>query len=58
MKKITALLISLCLIAMPMLGFAEEEKVVNVFSWTGYIDEVTLNKFEEDTGIKVIWSPM
>ena len=58
MKKITALLLALCLITLPMLGLAQEEKVVNVFSWSGYIDEVTLNKFEEDTGIKVIWSPM
>ncbi len=58
MKKWLALLAAMLLMALPMLGLAEEEKVVNVFSWTGYIDEVTLNKFEEDTGIKVIWSPM
>ncbi len=58
MKKIFALLLALCLAAMPLLAMAEDEKVVNVFSWAGYIDEVTLAKFEEDTGIKVVWSPM
>ena len=58
MKKALAILMILCMTVMPLLGLAEEEKVVNVFSWSGYIDEVTLAKFEEDTGIKVIWSPM
>ncbi len=57
MKKWIALLMVLCLAVLPM-GSLAEEKVVNVFSWTGYIDDVTLAEFEEDTGIKVIWSPM
>ena len=62
MKKIVALIVTLCialgLIALIVTNLPQKEKVVNVFSWTGYIDEVTLNKFEEDTGIKVNWSPM
>ncbi|MEG2604991.1 MAG: spermidine/putrescine ABC transporter substrate-binding protein [Clostridia bacterium] len=33
-------------------------KVLNVLSWTGYVDDEILSNFEEETGIKVIWSPM
>ncbi|MBE5802493.1 MAG: spermidine/putrescine ABC transporter substrate-binding protein [Clostridiales bacterium] len=58
MKKLLSLMIALCLMAMPLTGLAQEEKVVNILSWYGYIDDVTLTEFEEDTGIKVIWSPM
>lgn len=58
MKKLFALLLALCLASLPVLGLGEEEKVVNVFSWAGYIDEATLAAFEAETGIKVIWSPM
>lgn len=58
MKKLFSLLLALCLAAMPLMGLAEGEKVVNVFSWAGYIDEATLAAFEAETGIKVVWSPM
>ncbi|MDD3335248.1 MAG: spermidine/putrescine ABC transporter substrate-binding protein [Eubacteriales bacterium] len=58
MKKIMALILCLCLSALPLLGLAEEEKVVNILSWEGYVDEDTLNAFTEETGIKVVWSPM
>lgn len=56
MKKLIALLLCL-LLTMPALAVAEE-KVVNILSWEGYIDEDTLYNFEQETGIKVIWSPM
>ena len=32
---------------------SEEEKVLNVFNWTDYIDEANLEKFTAKTGIKV-----
>jgi hypothetical protein len=56
MKKLIALLLCL-LLTVPTLAVAEE-KVVNILSWEGYIDEDTLYNFEQETGIKVIWSPM
>ena len=55
MKKILALL--LCMLLLPVSGLAEE-KVVNILSWEGYVDADTLYNFEQETGIKVIWSPM
>ncbi|WP_269631919.1 polyamine ABC transporter substrate-binding protein [Pelomonas sp. BJYL3] len=32
---------------------AEEEKVLNVYNWSDYISEETIQKFEKETGIKV-----
>ncbi|MEG0862858.1 MAG: spermidine/putrescine ABC transporter substrate-binding protein [Clostridia bacterium] len=57
MKRIIALLLCLML-ALPALSFAEEEKVLNILSWLGYVDDETLADFETETGIKVVWSPM
>lgn len=57
MKRLITLLLCL-LLAVPAFGVAEEEKVLNILSWEGYIDADTLANFEEETGIKVIWSPM
>jgi len=34
---------------------AEEEKVVNVYNWSDYIDESILSDFETETGIKVVY---
>jgi len=33
----------------------EEEKVVNVYNWSDYIDEGILKDFEKETGIKVVY---
>jgi len=33
----------------------EEEKVVNVYNWSDYIDEAILKDFEKETGIKVVY---
>lgn len=55
MKRLFALILALSL----MLSFgslAEEEKVLNVFTWEGYFDENTLAGFTESTGIKVNYS--
>ncbi len=32
-----------------------QDKVVNVYNWSDYIDEETLKEFEEQTGIKVVY---
>lgn len=58
MKKLTALILCLCLMSMPFLGQAEAEKTLNILSWTGYVDDETIAAFEDETGIKVTWSPM
>ena len=58
MKKI-CLLLAAALFAAALLGgaaLAEEEKVLNVFTWAGYFDETTLAQFEDETGIKVNYS--
>lgn len=57
MKKWIALVLCI-LMVLPSLAVAQEEKVVNILSWVGYIDDDTLAAFEAETGIKVIWSPM
>lgn len=58
MKKLLALAMSLCLLlaAVAFPAGAEEEKVINLFSFAGYIDDQTLNDFEAATGIKVNFS--
>lgn len=56
MKKGLALLACLLLL-LPCLALGEQN-VVNIFSWEGYVDEDTLYAFEQETGIRVIWSPM
>lgn len=57
MKRLAVLLLCL-LFLVPSFGLAEEEKVVNVLSWVGYIDDDCLADFEAETGIHVVWSPM
>ena len=34
-------------------ALAQDEKVVNVYNWSDYIDESVLADFEKETGIKV-----
>ena len=57
MKKWIALLLCV-LLALPAAGLAQEQQVVNIFSWLGYVDDEVLADFEAETGIKVVWSPM
>ncbi|NLO84023.1 MAG: spermidine/putrescine ABC transporter substrate-binding protein [Clostridiales bacterium] len=57
MKRFIALLMVLLLV-IPAFSIAEEEKVINILSWVGYVDDDTLADFTARTGIKVIWSPM
>jgi len=32
-----------------------QEKVVNVYNWSDYIDSSILEDFTKETGIKVVW---
>ncbi len=59
MKQLRKLISFILLISMVFtLGLvnAEEEKVLNIFSWDGYIDAQTLEEFTNNTGIKVNYS--
>ncbi|HJS87359.1 MAG TPA: extracellular solute-binding protein [Acetobacteraceae bacterium] len=47
-----ALGLSLLLLAFAVSGRAQE-KVVNVYNWTDYIDPAAITRFEKETGIKV-----
>lgn len=58
MKKLIAAFLCLLMLLPLFAAVAEEQKVVNILSWEGYIDADTLDAFEQETGIKVIWSPM
>ncbi len=58
MKKGIALLLCGCLAAASLSGCGSESGengVVRVFNWGEYIDEQTLDLFEQETGIKVIY---
>ena len=55
MKKLLSALLALALmlsLTLPLVQ-AEEEKLLNVFTWATYIDDATVAKFTEETGIKV-----
>ena len=57
MKRFCVLLaVTLCAALILPCALAEEEKVLNIFTWEGYFDEYTLGLFEEETGIKVNYS--
>ena len=53
MKRLVAMLLALVCFAALMPAVAEEEAVVNVFTWETYLDEYTIAAFEAATGIKV-----
>jgi len=59
MKKWLSILLAVMLLA-PTLTLAEnaEEKVLNIYTWETYIDDATLAKFAEQTGIKINYAPM
>ncbi len=58
MKKLLSLLLALSMLTISLVSLAEEEKVLNVFSWDGYIDyETVIKPFEQETGIKVNYAP-
>lgn len=52
--RLTTILSAIALTAgMTTLATAQDEKVVNVYNWSDYIDESVLADFEKETGIKV-----
>jgi len=54
MKKWLVLLM-VCVLAFTMLSCQQDDEVVYVYNWGDYIDESVLDKFQEETGIKVIY---
>lgn len=56
MKKICVILAVLLAAALLAPALAEEEKVLNIFTWEGYFDENTLGQFQDETGMKVNYS--
>jgi len=54
-RSMTLLLASALLAALPMVAYADEDKVVNVYNWSDYIDESILKDFQTETGIKVVY---
>lgn len=59
MKKLLSVLLALSMLAaLPLLSSAEEEKVLNIFTWDGYVDYASvIQPFEAQTGIKVNYAP-
>ena len=43
---------------MPALPAAAQDKVVNVYNWSDYIDPQVLEEFTKETGIKVVYDTM
>lgn len=55
----TALLLAVCMtFSLPAVAAdsAPEEKVLNIFCWSEYLPQEALDKFTEETGIKVVYS--
>ncbi len=53
MKRLLSLLLALAVIGALSPAAAEEEKVLNLFTWATYIDDATIARFTEKTGISV-----
>lgn len=56
MKKLVSLLLSVLLLSgltLPALGNELVEKELNLFTWATYVDDGTIAKYEELTGVKV-----
>lgn len=59
MKKLLSLILTLALMVPALaLAQADEEKVLNIYTWETYIDDETIANFTERTGIKVNYAPM
>ena len=53
--KLKTILLASAAIALATSARAEEEKVLNIYNWSDYIAEDTIEKFENETGIKVTY---
>ena len=54
-KSLLAPALAAAAMALPLAQAAAQDKVVNVFNWSDYIDESILEDFEKETGIKVVY---
>jgi putrescine transport system substrate-binding protein len=53
-KTLTSLVLVISsIVAIP--SFAEEEKVLNIYNWSDYIEPSIIPEFEKETGIKVVY---
>jgi putrescine transport system substrate-binding protein len=48
-------ILAAALLAISALPAAAQEKVVNVYNWSDYIDQQVLKDFEKETGIRVVY---
>ncbi|MEQ8298176.1 MAG: polyamine ABC transporter substrate-binding protein [Nitratireductor sp.] len=55
MSRSIALLAATSLAAILSFGAAAQERTVNVYNWSDYIDESILEDFTKETGIKVVY---
>ncbi len=53
MKKMLAALLALALLPLFGTAFAQEEPVLNLFTWASYVDDATVADFTARTGIRV-----
>jgi len=53
MKRLLSLLLALAVFGALPPAMAEQEKVLNLFTWATYIDDATIARFTEETGISV-----
>jgi len=53
--KLKTILMASAALAVATSVSAEEEKVLNIYNWSDYIAEDTIEKFEKATGIKVTY---
>lgn len=52
-----SIVLSLCVFGASVgLARAEEEKVLNVYAWSEYLPQESINAFEEEYGIKIVYS--
>ncbi len=49
------IIITIILSSWSFLSVAEEDKIINMYNWSGYIPPDVINQFEKHTGIKVIY---
>lgn len=57
-KSLTKVLLLACIVLVfaALSGCGEDKPILNVYNWGDYIDEGVLELFEEQTGIKVVYS--
>ncbi len=53
--KLKSILLATSVLAFAASANAEEDKVLNIYNWSDYIAEDTIEKFEKETGIKVTY---